>query len=396
MLQGKQIVLGISGGIAAYKACDLIGLLKRAGATVDAVMTRNATEFISPLTVGTLTGRDVAVEQFAMPKHYEVEHISLAKRADILVIAPATANIIGKLANGIADDMLTTVALATRSPILIAPAMNTAMYENPVVQENIERLRGRGVHIVPPVSGRLACGDTGNGKLASVETIFAHIVRQIAYPKDLVGKRVLVTAGPTREALDPVRFLSNRSSGKMGYALAEAAANRGAQVTLVSGPVVLEPPLGVEVVSVESAREMEAAVLSRGEQSDIIIKAAAVGDFRPAVCAEQKIKKQEEALVSLVRNPDILKELGQKKWPAVLVGFSMETEDLLANSQKKLREKQVDLLVANDLTTPGAGFLVDTNVVTLLRPNQPPQPLEQMSKRELAHVILTEANKIVK
>ncbi len=391
MLQGKNVVLGISGGIAAYKACELISLLKSAGAGIDCIMTRSAAEFITPLTLGTLTQRPVVADMFSPPADYEIEHISLAKKADIIVIAPATANVIGKLACGIADDMLTTTVLATRAPVLIAPAMNTNMYENPVVQENIGRLKDRGFLFADPAEGRLACGDRGRGKLAPVEDIFHEIMRAIACQKDLAGKRVLVTAGPTRERLDPVRFLTNGSTGKMGYAIAQAAVYRGAEVTLVSGPVSLDPPYGAEVVPVESALDMEREVVSRAKGADVIIKSAAVGDFRPVDVTNQKIKKDAGGTVSLTRTPDILAELGGMGLSAVLVGFSMETQDLIQNSAEKLKKKNVDLIVANDLNTAGAGFGTDTNVASLLKRDGTVLQLPKMSKYSLAHVILDEA-----
>ncbi len=394
MLKGKNVVLGISGGIAAYKACELISLLKSAGAGIDCIMTRSATEFITPLTLGTLTQRPVVTDMFSPPADYEIEHISLAKKADIVVIAPATANVIGKLACGIADDMLTTTVLATHAPVLVAPAMNTNMYENPVVQENIRRLKDRGFLFADPAEGRLACGDSGRGKLAPVEDIFCEIMRAIACQKDLAGKRVLVTAGPTRERLDPVRFLTNGSTGKMGYAIAQAAVYRGADVTLVSGPVSLDPPYGAAVVPVESAFEMEREVVSRAKEADIIIKSAAVGDFRPVDVSSQKIKKDAGGTVSLTRTTDILAELGGMGLSAALIGFSMETQDLIQNSAEKLAKKNVDMIVANDLNTAGAGFGTDTNVASLLKRDGSVLQLPKMSKYSLAHVILDEAVRI--
>lgn len=388
-LQGKTVVLGITGGIAAYKAAELTSRLKKCGANVRVIMTRAACQFITPLTLETLSANRVVCDLFDRDFSWEVEHISLAKAADLFAVVPATANFIGKMAGGIADDMLTTTVMATRAPVLVTPAMNTGMYENAALQENLEKLRSRGVHFVEPESGRLACGDTGVGKLAPVERIF-QALEELATEKDLSGLSVLITAGPTREPLDPVRFLSNHSTGKMGYALAQAAAARGARVTLVSGPVSLPEPTGVRVLHVGSAREMQQQVLALAPEAQWIIKAAAVGDYRPASMAEEKIKKTGDALtVELVRNPDILQQLGQQKRPdQLLCGFSMETQALLENSAEKMRRKNCDLMVANNLKVEGAGFAADTNVVTLLTPDGGVQPLERMSKREVADRLL--------
>ena len=388
-LHGKSVVLCVTGGIAAYKAADLTSRLKKKGAEVFIIMTKSATEFITPLTLEVLSGNRVIVDMFNRDFPWEVEHISLAKRADVFVIAPATANIIGKAANGIADDMVSTTLMATKAPLVVAPAMNTGMYENPVVQQNLKILRARGARIVEPASGRLACGDTGRGKLADPEDI-ACAIEYAAAAQDLSGISVLVTAGPTREAMDPVRFLSNHSTGKMGYAIAESALARGAKVTLVSGPVALQPPAGASVVSVTSACEMRDAVLEHLESSDWIIKAAAVGDYRPAQVADDKMKKKNSELsVELVRNPDILSEIGSKKRQNQLVcGFSMETRDLVENSRAKLEKKNCDMMVANNLKTAGAGFAHDTNVATLLYRDGSSEPLTLMQKDDLADLVL--------
>lgn len=388
-LQGKNVVLCVTGGIAAYKAADLVSRLKKLGAEVDVLMTASACEFITPLTLEVLSGRRVVTDMFDRDFPWEVEHISLAKKADVFVIAPATANFIGKAAHGIADDMVTTTYLATKASVVVAPAMNTGMYTNPVVQANMELLRARGVRFVEPEAGRLACGDVGKGKLAD-PAVIAEAILAAATPQDLAGLSVLVTAGPTREAMDPVRFLSNHSTGKMGYAIAEHAQRRGARVTLVSGPVSLPHPAGVEVVPIQSACDLREAVISRLPETDWVIKAAAVGDYRPAVCADDKLKKKEgDMSVTLVRNPDILAEIGEKKRPDQTVcGFSMETRDLLQNSRAKLEKKNCDMLVANNLKTAGAGFAHDTNVATLLYRDGSSEPLELMQKESLADIIL--------
>ncbi|MDY5973170.1 MAG: bifunctional phosphopantothenoylcysteine decarboxylase/phosphopantothenate--cysteine ligase CoaBC [Butyricicoccus sp.] len=388
-LEGKNVVLCVTGGIAAYKAADLTSRLRKKGASVYIIMTESATHFITPLTLEVLSGNRVVTDMFDRAFTWEVEHISLAKRADVFVIAPATANIIGKAAHGIADDMVSTTLMATRAPIVMAPAMNTNMYENPVVQQNMELLRERGVCFAAPVSGHLACGDTGSGKLADPADI-VRVIEDALTPKDLSGLSVLVTAGPTREAMDPVRFLSNHSTGKMGYAIAERARARGARVTLVSGPVALTPPEGVEVVPITSALDMYDAVLSRLPRLDWVIKAAAVGDYRPATCADDKLKKkQDDMSVALVRNPDILKEIGARKNDHQTVcGFSMETRDLINNSRAKLEGKNCDMLVANNLRTAGAGFAHDTNVATLLYRDGSAESLDLMAKDSLADIVL--------
>lgn len=388
-LQGKNVVLCITGGIAAYKAADLTSRLRKMGAQVYIIMTESATHFITPLTLEVLSEHRVVTDMFDRTFTWEVEHISLAKRADVFVIAPATANIIGKAVHGIADDMVSTTLMATKAPVVIAPAMNTNMYENPTVQANLAALKARGVMVVEPVSGRLACGDTGKGKLADPADI-AHAIETAATPQDLQGLSILVTAGPTREAMDPVRFISNHSTGKMGYAIAQRAQMRGAQVTLISGPVSLTPPTGVSLVPVTSAQEMYDAVLAHLPQQDWVIKAAAVGDYRPATQAADKLKKHDDDLsVALVKNPDILKEIGQRKRDNQTVcGFSMETRDLINNSRAKLQSKNCDMLVANNLKTEGAGFAHDTNVATLLYRDGSSEPLDLMQKDSLADIVL--------
>ena len=388
-LAGKTVVLCVTGGIAAYKAADLTSKLRQAGAAVRVLMTESATQFISPMTFETLSGYRAVVDTFDRNFAWEVEHISLAKAADVFVIAPATANVIAKAAHGIADDMVTTTLLATKAPVVIAPAMNTGMYDNPVTQQNLQTLRERGFHIIDPAAGRLACGDTGRGKLPDTPTLM-HGIEQAITPQDLRGQRVLVTAGPTQEAMDPVRFLSNHSTGKMGYAVAARAAMRGADVTLVSGPTALDTPEGVQRVDIVSARDMYDAVISRADRQDMIIKAAAVGDYRPAETASEKLKKGEgEMTVALARNPDILAELGRRKHPGqLLCGFAMETQNLLDNAADKLRRKNCDMLVANSLRDKGAGFGTDTNVATLLFADGRRETPPLMSKEDLADVIL--------
>lgn len=388
-LKGKNVVLCVTGGIAAYKAADIVSRLRKQGAEVDVLMTKSACEFITPLTLEVLSGHRVVTDMFNRDFPWEVEHISLAKKADIFVIAPATANFIGKAAHGIADDMVTTTYLATKAPVLIAPAMNTGMYTNSVVQENMEILRSRGVRFVEPEAGRLACGDVGKGKLADPAAIVDEIVDMLM-PKDLQGISLLVTAGPTREAMDPVRFISNHSTGKMGYAIAEHAQRRGAKVTLVSGPVALEPPKNVEFVGIRSACDLRDAVITRLPELDWVVKAAAVGDYRPATYADDKIKKKDDDMsISLVRNPDILAEVGEKKrTDQTVCGFAMETKDLIASARTKLEKKNCDMLVANNLKVAGAGFGHDTNVVTMLYRDGSSEALDLMQKQEIADIIL--------
>ncbi len=396
MLEGKNILVGVTGGIAAYKAAALVSALVKAGAGVDVLMTRNATRFIAPLTFSTLTGRQVSVDTFARVERYEVEHVSLAKKADLFVIAPATANVLAKMAWGLADDMLTTTLLAARCPKLAAPAMNTGMWDNPATQENLETLRRRGVVLVEPGCGRLACGDEGRGRMAEPEEIL-EAMEPLLTPHDLEGRTLLVTAGPTRESLDPVRYLTNHSTGRMGYEIARAARNRGAKVVLVTGPSGLKPPAGVEVLPVTSAEEMFRAVSSRMAEADLVVKAAAVADYTPAHVSGEKIKKAPGDLaLELRRTTDILGWAGAHKAPdQVVVGFAMETRDLLENARKKLESKKADLIVANSLRTEGAGFGGDTNVVTLISP-EGARELPLMSKYQVACRVLDEAAALLK
>ena len=388
MLRGKTIVLGVTGGIAVYKAVELLRLLTKAGAAVHVVMTRGATEFVTPLTFQTLSGHPVHTELFNLISEQQIGHISLAERADLFLVAPATANVIGKLACGIADDLLTTTIMATRAPVLIAPAMNVNMYGNPIYRENEERLKRHGYLFVPPVSGMLACGWEGEGKLQAPEVILEEAVFALS-GKTLSGESILVTAGPTREEIDPVRYISNHSSGKMGYAIAREARLRGARVTLVTGPTAINPPFGVEVVRVESAQEMREAVMARYAECGVVIKAAAVADYRPRQRAAEKVKKvAAELAIELEKNPDILAELGGCKEGRLLVGFAAETEDLVANASVKLDRKNLDLIVANDVSQEGAGFNVDTNIVKLLYRDGRVEELAIMGKDELAGVIL--------
>jgi len=390
-MKGKNIVVGVTGGIAAYKVAELVRLLVKEGVQVNVAMTRNATRFVTPLTFQALTGGPVIWDMFTQ-EGPEMEHISWAQNTDMVVVAPATANIIGKMACGIADDFLTTMLLASTVPVLLCPAMNVKMYENPVVQQNLIRLRERGVHIMEPQEGMLACKAEGKGRLGEATAILERI-RSIIGPRDLESYRLLVTAGPTVEPLDPVRFISNRSSGRMGYALARAARQRGAQVILVSGPTPLTPPHGVEFHMIETAQEMREVVINKGPQCDVVIKAAAVSDYRPKLRAGQKLKKNTKTLtLELVRNPDILAELGKRKGKdskrPILVGFAAETESLLANAREKLKNKNLDLIVANDVSRSDAGFQVDTNQVKLIFKEGQIKELPLMSKEEVAHRIL--------
>ena len=394
MLKGKTIVLGVTGSIAAYKIANLASMLVKLHADVQVLMTQNATNFIHPTTFETLTSHKCLIDTFDRNFQYSVEHVALAKQADVVLIAPASANVIGKLANGIADDMLTTTVMACRCKKIISPAMNTAMYENPIVQDNLQKLKHYGMEIIEPAVGLLACHDVGAGKLPSEDVLLQYILKETACEKTMKGKRVLVTAGPTVEAIDPVRYITNHSTGKMGYALAEAAMQRGAEVTLVSGPVSLTPPPFVNVVSVTSAQDMYNAVTSLAPEQDAIVKAAAVADYAPSQVSTEKVKKKDgDMSIPLTRTQDILKYLGEhKKSGQFLCGFSMETEHLLENSQTKLIKKNVDMIVANNLKTAGAGFGTDTNVVTLITKNDI-QELPLMSKEEVAHAIW---NKIFK
>lgn len=390
------IVLGVTGGIAVYKACELLRLLQKRGIDVFVVMTQNACRFVAPLTFETLSGHPVAVDTFDRPQTWEVEHIALAKRADLFMIAPATADIIGKMACGIADDMLSTTVMATRAPVLIAPAMNTGMWENAAVQQNVKTLQARGVEFVMPVSGHLACGDSGTGKMEDVEIIAEHACKMLFIKKDMKGMRVMVTAGPSREALDPVRYISNRSSGKMGYAIAQAAQRRGAEVTLLSGPVSILPPHGVKLVPFTTTQELLDKARAFVKEQDILIQAAAPADYRAKEIAPQKIKKQsgEPVTFTLVENPDVAATLGREKREGqVFVGFAAETNDVIAHAQDKLVRKNLDMIVANDVTRPGAGFDVDTNIVTLIT-GEGQEALPMMTKAEVADQILDHVMKL--
>ena len=387
------VVLGVTGGIAVYKACELLRLLQKRGIDVFVVMTQNACRFVAPLTFETLSGHPVAVDTFDRPQTWEVEHIALAKRADLFLIAPATANIMGKMACGIADDMLSTTVMATRAPVLVAPAMNTGMWENAAVQQNVKTLRARGVEIVAPVSGHLACGDSGAGKLEDVAVIAERACELLFAKKDMEGLRVMVTAGPSREALDPVRYISNRSSGKMGYAIAQAAQKRGAVVTLLSGPVAIEAPQDVKLVPFTTTQELLDRASELAQEQDLLIQAAAPADYRAKEIAPQKIKKQggEPMTFTLVENPDVAATLGKaKRSGQVFVGFAAETNDVLAHARDKLARKNLDMIVANDVTRPGAGFDVDTNIVTLITKDGQ-EALPMMSKAEVAQRILDRA-----
>lgn len=391
MLTGKTVVLGVTGSIAAYKIANLASMLSKLHAKIHVLMTENATNFINPITFETLTGHKCLIDTFDRNFQYSVEHVSIAKKADVVLVAPASANVIGKLAGGIADDMLTTTIMACPCPKIIAPAMNTNMFENSIVQENIDKLKRHGYTMIQPEVGLLACKDVGAGKLPSEELLLEYILKEIRFEKDLVGKNVLVTAGPTVEAIDPVRFISNHSTGKMGYAIAKVAMQRGGNVTLVTGPTNIEPPAFVNVVPVKSAAEMFDAVTSVSDKQDIIIKAAAVADYTPREVADEKIKKKEgDNQIELTRTKDILKYLGEhKKEGQILCGFSMETENMLENSQKKLHKKNLDMVVANNVKVDGAGFGVDTNVVTFIGADEVKE-LPMMTKDEVAVALLDE------
>lgn len=390
MLEGKHIVLGVTGSIAAYKIANLASMLVKAKADVTVIMTKNATNFINPITFETLTGHKCLVDTFDRNFQYSVEHVSLAKQTDVFLIAPASANVIAKAANGIADDMLTTTLLAAKCPKIVSPAMNTNMYENPIVQDNIKKLEHYGMEVITPASGHLACGDNGAGKMPEPEILFSYIEKAL-YPKDLCGKNVLVTAGPTQEKMDPVRYISNHSTGKMGYALASVCAMRGAKVTLVSGKTALAHPLFVDTVDVVSAKDMYEAVTERFAGQDIIIKAAAVADYRPKEVAQEKIKKKDGALsVEMERTDDILAYLGAHKRPdQYICGFSMETEHMLENSRAKLERKKIDMIAANNLKQDGAGFGTDTNIVTLITKDSE-EELPKLSKQDTANRIVDE------
>ena len=388
-LENKKIVIGVTGSIAAYKIAGLCSMLKKKKADVTVIMTQNATNFINPITFETLTGNKCLIDTFDRNFQYDVEHVELAKAAEVFLIAPASANVIAKAAHGIADDMLTTTLLAATCPKLFAPAMNTRMYQNPITQDNLQILKKYGMKVITPASGYLACGDTGEGKMPEVEELYDNIIDALT-PKDLTGYNVLVTAGPTREKIDPVRFISNHSTGKMGYAIAKQAGMRGAKVTLVSGPVALEAPKGIEVVPVVSAKDMADAVWERADKMDMIIKAAAVADYRPVTTYEDKVKKSGDDMnIALERTDDILAHLGKnKKEGQILCGFSMETKDMLENSKVKLKKKNLDVIVANNLKVAGAGFGTDTNIVTLITKDEVKE-LPILSKEEVADRILS-------
>ena len=389
MLKGKTVLLGVTGSIAAYKIAYLASALKKLHADVHVLMTKNATNFINPITFESLTGNKCLTDTFDRNFEYNVEHVSLAKKADVVMIAPASANVIGKLAHGIADDMLTTTVMACKCKKIISPAMNVNMFENPIVQDNLKILEHYGYEVIQPASGYLACGDTGTGKMPEPQTLLAYIEKEIACEKDLKGKKILVTAGPTQEAIDPVRYITNHSSGKMGYSVAKAAMLRGADVTLVSGRTAIEPPMFVKVVPIVTAKEMFDAVTSVSDEQDIIIKAAAVADYRPAVVSSEKVKKKDgEMSIALERTDDILKYLGEhKKENQFLCGFSMETQNMVSNSRAKLEKKNLDMIAANNVKEKGAGFQGDTNVLTLITQEEE-TPLQLMSKEDAANQLL--------
>ena len=397
MLKGKTVVLGVTGSIAAYKIANLASMLSKLHADIHVLMTENATNFINPITFETLTGHKCLIDTFDRNFQYSVEHVSLAKKADVVLVAPASANVIGKIANGIADDMLTTTVMACPCKKIISPAMNTNMYENSIVQENLDKLKRHGYEIIEPAVGLLACKDVGAGKLPSEEVLLEYILKEVRFEKDMAGKKVLVTAGPTMEAIDPVRFISNHSTGKMGYAIARIAMQRGAEVTLVTGPTHLEAPPFVRAIPVTSAQDMFEAVASNAKEQDIIIKSAAVADYTPASVANEKIKKMDgDSQILLKRTTDILKYLGENRTKEqFLCGFSMETENMLENSKKKLAKKNLDMVVANNLKVEGAGFGVDTNVVTLIT-KEDVKELPRMTKEEVAIAILDTIRKKMK
>ena len=398
MLKGKTVVIVVSGGIAVYKACDVVSRLKKLNANVHVIMTKSATEFVTPLTFQSLSQNYVVSDMFEEPKTWDVEHISLAKKADVFLIAPATANVIGKVANGIADDMLTTTVMATTGKVLIAPAMNTNMYRNPILQRNISILKELGYNFVDPDSGRLACGDIGEGKLASPEKIVDAVVDLFNEDKkDLLGKKIMITAGPTVESIDPVRYLTNRSTGKMGYAIAKMAANRGADVTLVSGPTNIEPPSNIKkLIKVQSAKDMYDAIIDNFDENQVIIKSAAVADYKPKNYSDKKIKKSnDDLIIELDRNKDIAYELGKIKKNKILVGFAAETNDLIENAKGKISKKNLDFIVANDLTESGAGFGTDTNIVKIIDKDGNIAKYPQMKKDEVADVILDKVKSLL-
>jgi len=389
LLTNKCIVVGVTGGIAAYKAAEVVSRLVKLGAEVHVIMTASAQKFVAPLTFQTLSRQRVITSMWDEPKAWEVQHVALADKADAFLVVPATANIIGKLANGIADDMLSTTVMATTAPVIVVPAMNVHMYTNPAVQENMGKLARLGYYFVEPAEGFLACGYTGKGRLADVEEIISGLIAVVNPRQDFKGKKVLVTAGPTREPIDPVRFITNHSTGKMGYAIAGAARERGAEVTLISGPTNLDKPAGVKFIGVESARDMFSQVMEHYPEADVVIKAAAVADYRPKTVSDRKVKKKDgDLVIELERNPDILLELGKNKGGKILVGFAAETHELITYAEDKIARKNLDLIVANDVTQPGAGFATDTNIVKLVFPGGVIEELPQMSKDQVAHIIL--------
>ena len=397
MLKDKTVVIGVSGGIAVYKTLDVVSRLRKLGVNVNVIMTKSATEFVTPLSFQSLSQNYVVCDMFEDPKTWDVEHISLAKRADVFLIAPATANVIGKIANGIADDMLTTTVMATKAKVLIAPAMNTNMYENPILQRNINTLKELGYNFVEPESGRLACGDTGKGKLASPETIVDEVVKLLSKGQDLKGKSIIVTAGPTVESIDPMRYITNRSTGKMGYSIAKEAIERGADVTLITGPTNLTPPQNLKkLVKIESAKDMYEAVLENLDENDVVIKSAAVADYKPKNYSNKKIKKSDDDLViELDRNKDIAQEIGKIKNNKILVGFAAETNDLIENASLKIKKKNLDFIVANDLTKEGAGFGVDTNIVKIIDKEGNITDYPKMKKEEVANIILDKIKELL-
>ena len=397
MLKDKTVVIGVSGGIAVYKTLDVISRLRKLGVNVNVIMTKSATEFVTPLSFQSLSQNYVVCDMFEDPKTWDVEHISLAKRADVFLIAPATANVIGKIANGIADDMLTTTVMATKAKVLIAPAMNTNMYENPILQRNINTLKELGYNFVEPESGRLACGDTGKGKLASPETIVDEVVKLLSKDQDLKGKSIIVTAGPTVESIDPMRYITNRSTGKMGYSIAKEAIERGADVTLITGPTNLTPPQNLKkLVKIESAKDMYEAVLENLDENDVVIKSAAVADYKRKNYSNKKIKKSDDDLViELDRNKDIAQEIGKIKNNKILVGFAAETNDLIENASLKIKKKNLDFIVANDLTKEGAGFGVDTNIVKIIDKEGNITEYPKMKKEEVANIILDKIKELL-
>ena len=397
MLKDKTVVIGVSGGIAVYKTLDVVSRLRKLGVNVNVIMTKSATEFVTPLSFQSLSQNYVVCDMFEDPKTWDVEHISLAKRADVFLIAPATANVIGKIANGIADDMITTTVMATKAKVLIAPAMNTNMYENPILQRNINTLKELGYNFVEPESGRLACGDTGKGKLASPETIVDEVVKLLSKEQDLKGKSIIVTAGPTIESIDPMRYITNRSTGKMGYSIAKEAIERGADVTLITGPTNLTPPQNLKkLVKIESAKDMYEAVLENLDENDVVIKSAAVADYKPKNYSNKKIKKSDDDLViELDRNKDIAQEIGKIKNNKILVGFAAETNDLIENASLKIKKKNLDFIVANDLTKEGAGFGVDTNIVKIIDKEGNITEYPKMKKEEVANIILDKIKELL-